>query len=644
MKLTVLLKHPVLYTIVLLLLAVMSCGIQEQKISRHRQSVVDSALDICRQFQTVPPDTLGKYSLLALTLLEHSDNRLYRAEAELWRAQYHVNTGNYDSAQFFSEKIMDQTLHAADMKDTLFIYNRSAITKGTAMYYKGEIKAAITWYYKILPKIEKDKDRNSYYRAYINIGLCNVALDRLRASISCYEKVYYADTKEVQPYLLAISYHNAGDSYANLGLVDSALKYENLALEIAQQNNYVVILNNALNTLGKVYYQHGDYEKARTTVLASMEKREDNPNLFYHVVDLCQLSRIYTALQKNGPAIDAAEKASEIAQENNLNTLYYSVGESLYLAYYGAGDYKKASERAYSLLEIMYKNDEQASAEAIAGLEAKYEAQKKEAQILRQKARIEKQEIIIAAAIGVFLLSAVTIFILFKNYRYQQKQKLQEVIIKEQDQAAKSIIQAEEAERKKISQNLHDSVGQLLSGLKLNLQALDERIETREEANIFQNSMKLLEESIHEIRNVSHQLLPNNIVRLGLAHSLQSLVKKINQDKLRIKFKTEGPIDIIGPDKQLMVYRILQESINNVIKHAHAEHMEILVQVTEDKLIASITDDGLGFDPAKAKTDAGIGLENINTRIRFLKGDMKIHSKAGRGTSLQFMIPLNHQA
>lgn len=349
-------------------------------------------------------------------------------------------------------------------------------------------------------------------------------------------------------------------------------------------------------------------------------------------------------MHKDSLAIDAAEKASKIARDNSLNSLYYSVGSSLYISYYGAGNYKQASEKVYDLLGIMYRYNEHASAEAMAELEARYEAQKKEAQILNQKAKIEKQEIIIAGAIGVFLLSAAAIFILFKNYRYQQKQKLQEVTIKEQDQAARSILLAEERERKKISQNLHDSVGQLLSGLKLNLQALDERIETREDANIFQNSMKLLEESINEVRNVSHQILPNNIMKLGLVHSLQSLIRKINQDKLRINFRAEGPIDNIAPDKQLMIYRMLQESINNVIKHAHAENMEIALQLKNERLMASVKDDGVGFDTGKVNPDTGIGLGNISTRIRFLKGNMHIQSKPGRGTVIQFELPLHQQS
>ena len=259
-----------------------------------------------------------------------------------------------------------------------------------------------------------------------------------------------------------------------------------------------------------------------------------------------------------------------------------------------------------------------------------------------QKSELQKKNILLVAAL-VFLLAAILATWLFINrFRLKQKAKLQAKIIEQQDLAAKAVINAEENERQRMSATLHDGLGQILSVIKMNMQSMQTSLnkDTRAEG-IYNNTMSLMDDSIKEMRSVSHQIMmPNNMMRVGLANALKNLVEKIDSNKLKIHLNIEGVHNNIDQNIQLMMYRIFQESINNVIKHAQATLLDISVMQVNGVLHATIEDNGVGFSPEKLSDAKGIGLENIKTRLRFLKGEMDIDSSPGKGTLLAIHVPV----
>ncbi|OJU28599.1 MAG: hypothetical protein BGN92_09700 [Sphingobacteriales bacterium 41-5] len=252
----------------------------------------------------------------------------------------------------------------------------------------------------------------------------------------------------------------------------------------------------------------------------------------------------------------------------------------------------------------------------------------------------KKNRQILYGLVAFVLLSAVA-YLFYNRYKLKQKAKLQQAVIKEQDEAARAVISAEENERSRMSQTLHDGLGQLLSAAKMNLQAAEDHLIPGDQAaKIYANTLNLLEESIKEMRGVSHQMVTNNVMRKGLANALKEMIEKIESNQLNISLDVNGLQQDIDPEIQLVVYRVLQESISNVIKHAKASKLDIRLNADKDMLTASVEDNGRGFDISNAKINKGIGLDNIETRIKFLKGKYNIDSSKENGTSLQFEIPL----
>jgi signal transduction histidine kinase len=260
-----------------------------------------------------------------------------------------------------------------------------------------------------------------------------------------------------------------------------------------------------------------------------------------------------------------------------------------------------------------------------------------------QKTSIQKRNILLAASL--LLLIAVIAFgyLFYNRFKLKQESKLQAEIIQQQDLAAKAVINAEENERQRMSSTLHDGLGQLLSVVKMNFSALETELNNQQKTKeLYDKTLVLIDKSIQEMRSVSHQMtVSNKLMRLGLGIALKSLVEQIDSRLIRVQLNIEGLGADIDQNIQLVMYRIFQESINNVIKHAKASHLDISISQEDQILHATIEDNGVGFDPAKLAAGKGIGLENIQTRINFLKGELDIDSQPGKGTLIAIHVPLS---
>lgn len=254
---------------------------------------------------------------------------------------------------------------------------------------------------------------------------------------------------------------------------------------------------------------------------------------------------------------------------------------------------------------------------------------------------IQKKNRQILFGIMAFALLAATAYLFHNRYKLKQKARLQAAVIDEQDKAARAVISAEENERSRMSQTLHDGLGQLLSAAKMNIQAAIENLPPEYKTNkIYANTLQLVDESINEMRSVSHQMVTNNVMRLGLANALKELIEKINSNKLNVTLNVDGLLQKIDTDIQLVVYRVLQESIANVIKHSQATILDIALRLEEQYLKASVKDNGVGFELSKIPTAKGIGIDNIKTRVKFLKGQVNIQTEPGKGTLIEIVIPI----
>ncbi|KIA90383.1 tetratricopeptide repeat-containing sensor histidine kinase [Kaistella jeonii] len=271
-------------------------------------------------------------------------------------------------------------------------------------------------------------------------------------------------------------------------------------------------------------------------------------------------------------------------------------------------------------------------------MEKKYRSLQKDNEILSQKSKIFKTNVIVFSLLGFLLMG----FIYYKNYQNKQKIKLQKEILHQQDLATKAVMNAEDNERKRMATHLHDGIGQLLTAANMNMSVLDEyKKDENNFTKVLNKTREILAEAMLDVRTLSHQIMPNMLIKNSLADALRDLISKTNSPKLHLELKMEGLKKDLNQNIQVVMYRIIQECINNTIKHAKANKVEISLIQSNDMIEAIFKDDGIGFNPLKINSrNDGLGLENIRSRIDMLKGDLKIDSAEGKGTSIIMKIPI----
>lgn len=244
-----------------------------------------------------------------------------------------------------------------------------------------------------------------------------------------------------------------------------------------------------------------------------------------------------------------------------------------------------------------------------------------------------------------FLLSGILGYTLYTKRKNAQEAAFQQAISQQKIDAAKAILEAEERERRRIAGELHDGVAQLVVASKMQLASIGSQLnfKTEQERLDYEKVLSLISESADEIRLVSHQMMPNALLRLGLVSALQEFVQKINGSQLTVFLDVQGLDQRMEPEVETTLYRVIQECVNNVIKHSQASRLDIQLIRDECELAVTIEDNGKGFDISKAQqglSDNGIGLKNLRSRIEYLNGKLDIESSIGKGTLVAIYLPI----
>lgn len=211
---------------------------------------------------------------------------------------------------------------------------------------------------------------------------------------------------------------------------------------------------------------------------------------------------------------------------------------------------------------------------------------------------------------------------------------------KERFRRLRSAIDGQELERQRLSRELHDGLGQRIIALKLRLENIKsaDQCETMRMVKEVKNSV---DETIDEVRRMSHDLMPAVLYEFGIATALRNLLEEVSENSgVRGKFSSEGKVEELNKTTKIYLYRIAQEALNNVLKHSGASRIELSIVKDNDQLVMLIEDDGIGFDPMGA---SGNGLHNMRERSGLLQGYLRIDTIPGGGTKVRVTIPLEEQ-
>ncbi len=233
------------------------------------------------------------------------------------------------------------------------------------------------------------------------------------------------------------------------------------------------------------------------------------------------------------------------------------------------------------------------------------------------------------------LLLAGSLFFFFLTYqkRLLKKQlELNKVKQDQQEEILRNTISAQEKERKRIAQDLHDEVGAMLSVVKLNVGRIEKKSEEQTAKFLAVETKTYLDDVIKQVRRISKALLPPSLEKLGLFYALEELVNWVNKsDQINIACWKGGEQVRLDMQKELALFRIAQELLNNAIKHSGAKQIVIKLRFGVKILTLSISDNGKGFD-LNDKMNSGLGLKNLESRTQIIGGHFKMKSAPGKGT------------
>lgn len=343
-----------------------------------------------------------------------------------------------------------------------------------------------------------------------------------------------------------------------------------------------------------------------------------------------------------------------LVQKKDYNTALRYAQEAYNISLdMGAPEYiAQGEKRLYEIYKAMkneqlalyyhekYKNTEDSfSRERFQRTYAEYDVQKKENTIIQQKFELTKKNNLLYGSLLLLLATLGTGYAFFLWRRKSQQLRLQELTLAQKTETTRAVMTAEENERKRIAEELHDSVAQKMVVAKLNLEALGNSLPalTGEQQQVYNNISSLVSESAAEVRNLSHTMMPQSLAMTGLVDAVKNFTDKIDPRKLQLSFNVEGSLENIDSNRQMMVYRILRECIQNVIKHAKATALDISIIAEKDAVDIIVEDNGIGFD--KQEVQEGLGMQSIRSRVDFLNGKMEVTSQPGKGTVVALYIP-----
>jgi len=637
-------------TLQLLFLSITFVGFsQPEKIDSLKKLLAESSsenerlelqIQLADNFSTLNPDSSLLYANSALSIAKKQGDHIKILRAEFYQASYSYMMGKPEDALAMAEKNMAAL---QGNKEQLSLLARYTISSGLCLMKLNQIKQALERFYSALKLAEQTADYTAEARATLDIGWAMMELNQYEKAVENFKNALKLMAKHnVTTAYTGTIYSNLAASYGPLNQLDSALKYSRLSISEAKKSGNLTVQANGFFILGTTLMTLGKYDEALQSFLSAKPLREKIGDPFYIVSDMAEMGNLYVKLKKPKEGISICNDALKIAEANKIDEKLPLIYEALAANHELAGNYKEAADIYKKISDLKDSVYADANPKALAEMQTKYETEKKERQIQQQQFKITRQKFITWGVVGVLILAGFLGYSQYKRYRFKQEAKMKTALMTQQQLATKAVLEAEENERQRIAKDLHDSIGQMMSAAKMNLSAFESEIkfQDEEQQSEFGKIIQLVDESCKEVRNVSHNMMPNALLKSNLASAVREFIDKLDQRKLQVHLYTEGLDERLDSNIETVLYRVVQECVNNVIKHAAATTLDISLIKDKDGISGTVEDNGSGFDTTDKRKVNGMGLKNIITRIEYLKGTVEFDSTPGKGTLVALYVPV----
>lgn len=617
------------------------------------KDAIDLKLDSSYNLQLSEPAKAYSLALEALMLSQAKNYTKGIAEAKMRLGYIQYVQGSYDSALLY---LKDAYLKRKSIND---IYGAIGAGSVISSVYKerGDKDSTFSILYELLRIADMEESEVLTADVLMTIGNAHLdyenyteGIDELKKAKSIYESLNNVESKSLVISALGVGYFSADN-------MDSALHYFMVADTLLRFFNDPLAVARNTNNIGLCYQNQNQNFEALKHFDFAVESF-DRLNMSYELaVGYNNLGTIYSNINMSDSAIFYFSKALSVARSKGMPDVLKSSYKYLSDEHRRIQDYKLAFkfQDAYNSISDSLLNE--AKIKQIAEMKTKYETDKKiqENNLLSAENKIKStQRDYLILASFLLLLGLLVLGAFFRQrikvnaQREEIAQKKIDNLLSEQELATyRGMVEGQEEERNRIAKDLHDRVGSMLSTAKVLMSSLantpdgSDKEDYRDKLN---RTAIVLDEAVKEVRQVSHNLSTGVVSTFGLISALRDLAQTINTAKLlEVKIITHGLNERLNLQVEIGLYRMIQEIINNTLKHARATEINVLINKMPDELNVTVEDNGRGFDLERVKMSQkrGIGLMNLEARASGLQGQYTIDSQPGKGSISIISIPLD---
>lgn len=603
---------------------------------------VKSLSDLCWEYRFKSADSAIIFGEQALALAQNLSYPKGIAQAYNDLGIIYIDKANYRRAADYLENALKIREESNDLTGIASVHNKLGIIDQKQGRLKDALEHQISAL-KIFQQLGQDKWIGYSFN---NIAIIHNNLGNLEKALEYHQKALEYRIKLNDREGETTSYGNMANLYANMKDTLQAVDFYKKAVDLSRELKNDELLSANLSNMANIFLAGKKYDEALKLYSESLSIREKLDDSKGISSTLSRIGTVYTETGKYREAAKALKRSLNLAQ--TISTIEEQLSSLLGLAKLKAMTNQPDSAIYLMKLYIATKDSvyDARIKQQILDVQSQYETDKLEQDLELVKKEKEFTEIKLQNR-KIQLLLLISVFIslagagIFLFYRHQQKQKSAAAAerIREQEVRMNAVFEAQEEERRRIARELHDGVGQTISAIRMNYQSFATKVPGNEMTPGFKKVEEMLDNAGKEVRSISHQMIPRELEQFGLVSAIEGMLHlNLAQGAIQHQFEHSGFSERINPQTELVLFRILQELISNVIKHSKATVLNVQLVKLKSHVALTVSDNGVGFDVEK-KEKNGIGLLNIASRVDGLKGHLHYESAHGGGTTVTIRIP-----
>ena len=601
--------------------------------------------DLCFAYRRVDADSARSFGQAALRLAKQLHYSRGEAQAYNDLAILHIDRSDFDSADSLLRRSLAIRDQLGDSSGMAAVHNKLGIIYQARFMLEEALEEnlqALRIYERIGPPANEATLLN-------NIAILQFNLQRLPAALATHQRAAEIRKRIGDEAGLAASRGNMANVEAQLGDTAAAIKNYEAAISYFREKDLHTELAVQLNNLAGIFMARGQLDQAAANYGEALKIRTGSGERKAMASSLIGMGGTRLRQGRTAEARQYLRQGLELAREVDARSEQMQALLDLARLYaqLDLGDSSFFFHQNYVALKDSVFNADMS--ERLAEAETKFETEKKERHIQVQRTEIaelerksERRKLGLVTAVGGSILVILSALLLLQVQRRRARAQRDAAIIAERETGLRGILEATETERKRIARELHDGVGQQLTGLRFRLEEIAAKVENDQPSlyGTMQEALMISNDAGREVREIAHTMMPRTLSELGLGPAVADMLKRtLGGSGITYELDHYGLEVRLPPEMETGVYRITQELVQNTMKHAQASHVDLQLLRNQGYFVLNYEDDGKGLSIAPGHE--GIGLSNIRERVHALRGKVTVENGELKGMRATIRVPLD---